>query len=111
MRRPRTEYDRKYRQTHPELYRAINARRRQKTKDRARALKAQPCADCGKLYPYYVMDFDHRPGETKSFGIAKYLSVESTTSSYAKLDAEMAKCDVVCANCHRERTYRRRQVS
>lgn len=62
-----------------------------------------PCADCGIKYPYYVMDFDHRPEEVKLFTISevfKYKTLEATK-------AEIIKCDVVCSNCHRERTYRR----
>lgn len=48
------------------------------------------------------MDFDHRPGETKLFDICL-----GYRYSRKKLDAEIAKCDVVCANCHRDRTYKR----
>jgi len=65
-----------------------------------------PCKDCGERYPPYVLDFDHREGETKLFNIADlgahcWMSVED-------LETEIAKCDVVCANCHRERTHQRR---
>jgi hypothetical protein len=111
MRRSRTEYDRKYRQTHPELYREINRRRRSKTKERVRVLKDRPCADCGKKYPYYVMDFDHLPGLPKNFKVADFLASRSATGNYKELDAEIAKCEVVCANCHHERTHQRRMVS
>jgi hypothetical protein len=55
--------------------------------------------DCGSTYPYYVMDFDHR--ENKKFNIGP----NSYSTSFADLKAEIDKCDVVCANCHRERTY------
>lgn len=63
--------------------------------------KARPCADCGNEYPHYVMDFDHRDRTQKSFGIGR-----SLLRSTKILLSEIAKCDVVCANCHRIRTYR-----
>jgi hypothetical protein len=66
-----------------------------------RTAKDVPCADCGERYPPYVMDFDHREGEQKVGVIAQLVSTATT----AGLLGEIAKCDVVCANCHRERTY------
>lgn len=65
--------------------------------------KAIPCTDCGKQYPYYVMDFDHVDPNTKVANIgqlSKWRSIES-------ISKEMDKCEVVCANCHRERTHGR----
>jgi hypothetical protein len=66
------------------------------------SFKARPCADCGKTYPPWVMDFDHRSG--KDFDIAgaigKCLSKE-------RIRAEIEKCDVVCSNCHRQRSHDR----
>ena len=72
-----------------------------------RAAKDAPCVDCGQRYPFYVMEFDHREGETKLFNIADVTSKYRT--SRETLDRELAKCDLVCANCHRERTYQRQQ--
>jgi hypothetical protein len=66
------------------------------------AAKEKPCVDCGKSYPSYVMDFDHVRGD-KLFGIGGTCGHKT----HAKLLAEIDKCDVVCANCHRERTHRR----
>ena len=66
-------------------------------------MKNKPCADCGITYPYYVMDFDHRENEIKEFGLNAV-----TQKAINALKREIAKCDVVCANCHRERTYQRR---
>ena len=65
--------------------------------------KSRPCADCGVQYPYYVMDLDHREGVEKKFSLH---SVQYATK--AAILREIEKCDVVCANCHRERTQRRR---
>ncbi len=69
-------------------------------------IKNVPCADCGVRYPPYVMQFDHRPGEIKLFTIAK-----NWQYSKEKILAEIAKCDIVCANCHAERTHSRGAVS
>ncbi|HWC08536.1 MAG TPA: hypothetical protein VG458_05750 [Solirubrobacterales bacterium] len=59
-----------------------------------------PCVDCGEADPV-VLEFDHL--RDKEFSIAKGLQDRNWQ---AVLD-EMAKCDVVCANCHRRRTARR----
>jgi hypothetical protein len=56
-----------------------------------------PCVDCGEADPM-VLEFDHR-GD-KSFNIAKGLR----DRGWDDLLEEIAKCDVVCANCHRRRT-------
>ena len=61
--------------------------------------KNRPCADCGQRFPYFVMDFDHRNGN-KAFAIGR-----RDNRRLEKLKQEIAKCDVVCANCHRMRTY------
>jgi hypothetical protein len=47
------------------------------------------------------MDFDH-VGEDKLMNIAKMAGL-----SWARIEAEIAKCEVVCSNCHRIRTWQR----
>lgn len=66
--------------------------------------KSAPCHDCGIVYPPVVMDFDHVRG-TKLADISALVSV---AASNARLDLEIAKCELVCANCHRLRTFARR---
>lgn len=66
-----------------------------------REAKNKPCMDCGKSYPAYVMDFDHL-GE-KLFNIGS--AVRERIVSLEAIQLEIAKCDVVCSNCHRERTF------
>ncbi len=63
--------------------------------------KNVPCMDCGQRYPYYVMDFDHQ--RDKSFNIGSGMSGKTLT----QIKAEIEKCEIVCSNCHRERTYDR----
>lgn len=65
-------------------------------------LKAVPCQDCAGLFHFAAMDFDHVRGE-KKFNVAMGASF-----SKSALLEEIAKCDVVCSNCHRIRTYKRR---
>lgn len=60
------------------------------------------CLDCGNRYPPYVMDYDHCRGEPK---IATVRVLVNHCYSKETIDAEIAKCDLVCANCHRERTF------
>ena len=69
--------------------------------------ESTPCTDCGGNYPYYVMHFDHLPQYTKSSGISRMRSGASSASDIAKIKDEIAKCEVVCANCHAERTQKR----
>lgn len=64
--------------------------------------KDVPCADCGIVYPHYVMHFDHLGVEPKLFTVSQM----RTKTKQVILD-EIAKCEVVCANCHAERTHNR----
>jgi hypothetical protein len=68
-------------------------------------LKSRPCMDCGGTFPPVCMDFDHRPGETKINNVG---SLCAWLNQQLILD-EIAKCDLVCSNCHRIRTFQRRK--
>jgi len=70
-------------------------------------LRDRPCVDCGGRFPACAMDFDHLDGARKTIGVTRLVGRAGT----AAILAEAAKCDIVCANCHRERTYRRRSVA
>jgi DNA-binding CsgD family transcriptional regulator len=78
---------------------------RKKIKEYIQQLKSStPCADCNKSYPYWIMEFDHLPLEEKRFGINKW---HESTSDFEEVRNEIKKCEVVCSNCHRDRTYKR----
>ena len=74
---------------------------RAKYKTKYQKLKNNPCADCGEIYPPYVMDFDHI--DNKINNVSQILN----RYSWDTLLAEIEKCELVCANCHRERTHSR----
>lgn len=63
-----------------------------------------PCTDCKQHFPPYCMDFDHLTN--------KKCNVSRMANSAYKLDTiklEIAKCELVCSNCHRIRTFKREQ--
>jgi len=65
-------------------------------------LAEHPCIDCGEA-DLDVLDFDHVRG-IKIAGIAEFVR---DGYSLAKLIAEVEKCEIRCANCHRRVTRRR----
>jgi hypothetical protein len=69
-------------------------------------LRDVPCLDCGQRFPFYVMQFDHRDPAQKRYTVSQMVSRSGTKT----ILEEVAKCDIVCANCHRDRTYRRRST-
>lgn len=64
--------------------------------------EGKPCADCGLVFPWQVMQWDHKPGTEKSLEISAAFAVSRET-----VLAEIAKCDLVCTNCHIIRTFQR----
>ena len=60
------------------------------------------CSDCKENYPYWMLEFDHL-GD-KSFTISNY---RNHTVDMDLIKKEMDKCEVVCANCHKNRTFLR----
>lgn len=59
-----------------------------------------PCADCNRRFDAICMDFDH-VNDDKLRAVSRLVR---RAASIATLDAEIAKCEVVCSNCHRIRT-------
>lgn len=78
-----------------------NGLRRIKTRQFIWELKRKPCKDCGNSFHPCAMDFDHIQG-TKLKNIASMRSF-----SNKKILEEISKCELVCSNCHRLRTFNR----
>jgi hypothetical protein len=65
-------------------------------------LLAHPCVDCGEADPV-VLEFDHRGNKR-----AQIVDLMRKHASWTDVLAEIQKCDVRCANCHRRRTAKAR---
>lgn len=64
------------------------------------------CVDCGYKDHAAALDFDHIPTKGEKMGNV------SRVASQGRIEimlSEIEKCEVVCANCHRIRTYNRLQ--
>ena len=102
----RSAYGKEHYAANKDLYleRARLQKRRlmlERTKFLLEYFEAHPCTDCGETDPV-VLEFDHL--RDKCFAIGAHLARRSWTS----ILEEVAKCEVVCANCHRRRTSTRR---
>lgn len=62
-----------------------------------------PCADCGIRYHPCAMDFHHIDSNTKHREVSKMIGLGA---SQENLRAEIAKCIVLCSNCHRVRHFK-----
>lgn len=61
--------------------------------------RASGCVDCGYNENSVALDFDHvRGSKVKNVG-------EMSNHTWKKVEAEMAKCEIRCANCHRVKTH------
>ena len=88
---------RKYADRREELIKAV-AKRRRKIKAMAIAYKGGKCQLCGYSRFQGALDLHHLNPKNKNFGIAD----KGYTRSWKRIEAELDKCILVCANCHRE---------
>jgi hypothetical protein len=117
------ETSRRYRQRNPERAKAVQAAYRARNIEKIRAYDRQSqvrsrarrrawlddykvkagCADCGYNAHPRALDFDHT-GTDKAGDVGRMMH---SRMAWPLILAEIAKCEVVCANCHRIRTYER----
>ena len=68
-------------------------------------LSRHPCVDCGED-DVRVLEFDHQPGAGKHADVA---TMVAAGGRWSDIEAEIAKCEVRCASCHRRVTSERRR--
>ena len=65
-----------------------------------------PCNDCGNFYPYFIMEYDHLDESTKKDAVSSLVK----NASFKEVEEEIAKCELVCSNCHKQRTWFRSKL-
>lgn len=79
----------------------VRGRRDVNRREIVRYLGTHPCLDCG-IENLVVLEFDHRDPGQKVMNVATM----AVSRRWPRVLAEIEKCDVRCANCHRRRTAR-----
>src|SRR3989344_3220338 len=88
---------RKYRDRAEYLKKAVD-KRRKKMRQMAVEYKGGKCKLCGYNKCAQALDFHHLDPSKKDFGI----SADGITRAWSRIKAELDKCVMICANCHRE---------
>lgn len=96
------QYYEVYKQRHVGRKQELELIRYKKIKEELWSIKNRPCTDCKNSYHPVCLDFDHLGDKTKN--IADMLK---EGYSIDRIKEEIEKCELVCANCHRLRTYNR----
>lgn len=94
----RRAYARGYYRRRKAEHLATQQRHRRKKRNLWDTLKAgRPCTRCRQEFPPCVLDWHHRDPETKD----PIVMNNKLRVSEARIRAEIEKCDLLCANCHR----------
>lgn len=92
-----------YRRAHRQERAEREAAQRAELRQWFNELKSKPCTDCKHSFPPFCMDWDHLYG--KEYDVSY---IVSRLRSKEMILREIAKCELVCSNCHRIRTHNRR---
>lgn len=80
----------------------INAGLKKRNQEYVDRAKNNPCTDCGGVFHPCAMDFDHLEDKVDNIS-----TMVQNKVSLVKLQREIDKCELVCAICHRIRTFNR----
>jgi hypothetical protein len=104
----RRDYAAEHYQKNKARRRAQNERRQAEFLVWYTSLKAgKPCADCGRTFHPVAMHWHHLPGTRKKASLGDL----AKRGSRKRVLEEIAKCELICANCHAVRTFVRSKHS
>lgn len=94
------ERAKKWRETNKDYVREKQREKKRQRKCEAIEYLGGKCADCGNIYHQAVYEFHHTDPSTKGRDPSKLLQL-----SWERIKAELDKCVLLCANCHRMRHH------
>ena len=99
----KAHWEKRYYENHEQYRNSHNESREKLREQNARKvfeyLTKHPCITCGESDPV-VLEFDHRSRSDK----IESVSIMVRNSSWKRIESEIEKCDVLCANCHRRKS-------
>jgi hypothetical protein len=99
----KASWEKRYYENHQHYRDSHNRSRNQIREQNARMvfehLSKHPCIKCGESDPV-VLEFDHRDESEKTESVSNLIR----NSSWMRIELEIKKCDVLCANCHRRKS-------
>jgi hypothetical protein len=88
-------------------YEADNEAKRARVRGQIYTLKeSTPCYDCHKYFPYYMTEYDHLDPSLKIDTVSRL----ARNSTLEKALEEIKKCELLCSNCHKQRTWLRSKL-
>jgi hypothetical protein len=98
---------REYYQNNKTVFKKKAKDRKIEIRDRIRKIcEENPCTDCGLFFHFCQMDFDHLRDKEFEIGNGNW----RLGKSWISIQEEMKKCELVCSNCHRLRTFNRNRA-
>ena len=91
--------NRRYYLAHKDQWRVLGKARRTTLQRLVDHIKQRPCINCRQTFPPVAMDLDHVRGQKNQ----KISTMVAHGVPEWKLRRELAKCEVICAVCHRLR--------
>lgn len=96
------ESQRRYYEQNKDKYRESSKKARRTLREKVAELKKSPCVDCGGTFHPCAMQFDHI-GTDKVANVGRM----KCSNGIRTVLEEIAKCELVCANCHSVRSLKR----
>lgn len=103
-----SQYAKNWQTANPDSYNIYNKNRKITCAEWYKSYKQTlSCKYCG-ICDWRVLQFHHRDPEEKEFAVSARAS--AGTTSISRIQKEIEKCDVLCANCHCIVTWKQREV-
>lgn len=97
------EWQRRYNAEHKDRHRGDQMKRLRQIRGWFREYKmGLKCSECGENHPA-CLEFHHKNGKEDKINNISIMVHDG--HSISNIQREIKKCEILCANCHRKKTY------